>query len=180
MNVKTGIVSMSETPNADAYKIELTHHLLRGGGAEFYEGGVTGIRLVDALLAIEGVASVFIAHNFLTVLKKSTELWDELLPQIREEFMKCWEQTEWTKLFEFAIFPMAEHEEVSSWINSNILPATFQDGGGIFLENLSTEEIHVRVMGACTTCPYLPRTLEEGILKPAHQMNSKIRSIAVN
>lgn len=76
-------VTVTGTPNPNAAKFTVDRTLVEGRGKTFSDGGAArDDPLARRLLEIEGVASVFIVENFVTVTKKPDASWPDLVPKV--------------------------------------------------------------------------------------------------
>lgn len=71
-------VQPERTPNPNALKFTVGEQV--GGPATYSAGSDTDNPLAGALLAIEGVTSVFMTADFLTVTKAAVADWDDITP----------------------------------------------------------------------------------------------------
>ena len=72
-------VTIANTPNPNALKF--TVGVPVGGPSTFVAGTETDDPLAQGLLAIEGVASVFLTADFVTISKMPGADWDVLAPE---------------------------------------------------------------------------------------------------
>ena len=70
------------TPYPNALKINMDHQL--EVGMDYFESNNKNPDLVNKLVGVEGVTSVFIGPNFLTVLKKHEYDWKDIKTTIEE------------------------------------------------------------------------------------------------
>jgi hypothetical protein len=70
------------TPNPNALKINMDHQL--EVGMDYFESNNKNPDLVNKLVGVEGITSVFIGPNFLTVLKKHEYDWKDIKTTIEE------------------------------------------------------------------------------------------------
>ena len=77
-------ISVQGTPNPNAAKFTVDRRLVEGGGSKAYMEAEAAAedRLASALFQIEGVESLLIAEDFVTVTKSESVSWDELIPRI--------------------------------------------------------------------------------------------------
>lgn len=71
-------VQAAHTPNPNAMKF--TVGLPVGGPTTFTQAAATDDPLGSALLAIDGVASVFMTADFVTLTKEADAAWDAITP----------------------------------------------------------------------------------------------------
>ena len=70
------------TPNPNALKININHQL--EVGMDYFESNNKNPDLINKLIGVEGITSVFIGPNFLTVLKKHEYEWKDIKTTIEE------------------------------------------------------------------------------------------------
>ncbi len=70
------------TPNPNALKININHQL--EVGMDYFEANNKNPDLINKLIGVEGITSVFIGPNFLTVLKKHEYDWKDIKTTIEE------------------------------------------------------------------------------------------------
>ena len=78
-------VRFSPTPNPNAGKFTLDRKVLEGNASRsFYNADdAADHALAAALFEVEGVASVFMVDDFVTVTKTTDSAWESLIPQVR-------------------------------------------------------------------------------------------------
>ena len=79
-------ITVQGTPNPNAAKFTVDRRLVEGGGSRAYMDADAAAedRLASALFRIEGVESLLIAEDFVTVTKSESVPWEELIPKIEE------------------------------------------------------------------------------------------------
>ena len=70
------------TPNPNALKINKTHHL--EVGMDYFEQTNENPDIVNQILDVDGITSVFIGPDFLTVIKKHEYEWKDIKTTIEE------------------------------------------------------------------------------------------------
>ena len=77
-------VRFTPTPNPNAGKFTLDRQVLEGNASRsFYNADdAADHALAAALFEVEGVASVFMVDDFVTVTKSPEAPWDGLIPQL--------------------------------------------------------------------------------------------------
>src|SRR5689334_18607297 len=79
------MVYAESTPNPAAMKFVVNQYLLEEGSVEYLNPESAGnCPLAQELFKFDGVASVFITANFVTINKKKDYDWFELMPIFRE------------------------------------------------------------------------------------------------
>ncbi|MCS7086838.1 MAG: NifU N-terminal domain-containing protein, partial [Bacteroidia bacterium] len=135
----------------------------------------SGITLADDLLVLEGVERVYLAGNFITVVKDDAAKWEVLFPLVRDALRTALKQPppSHEHLRKHAIVMPHDERGMAEWMAAKILPATERDGGGIFFVGMESPHVVVlRAAGACKGCPHLPETVEKGVLAPLRMQKS--------
>ncbi len=83
MLVAQTTVRFQPTPNPNAGKFTLNQRVVEGRGSKsFYNAeDAADHPLASALFELEGVASIFMADDFITVTKTAEASWEQLIPQ---------------------------------------------------------------------------------------------------
>ena len=77
-------VTVQGTPNPNAAKFTVDRTLVEGAASKSYfdRDAAADDPLASALFAIDGVESLLIAEDFVTVTKAASASWDSLAPKI--------------------------------------------------------------------------------------------------
>lgn len=160
-----------KVPNPLAMKFEVEDLLLTPGAYTFATAEeAKRSPLAAKLFGFEYVQQVFIAKNFVTVTKKD-ELppWDTLLIDIRIIIKKHLEDGEALFLFDASQpEPLPEGEDyltekIRETLERQILPATWTDGGEMYLQSFEDGVVKLKLAGSCVGCPFAPRTIKHGV-----------------
>lgn len=82
-------VTVSGTPNPNAAKFTVDRTLVEGRGRTYASAqDARGDPLARSLFEIDGVASVFVVDNFVTVTKEADASWDDLAPRVTRAIQK--------------------------------------------------------------------------------------------
>lgn len=78
-------VQIQPTPNPNSLKFMVNRTVVESGSESYMDAeAAQNSPLASALFQLEGVASVFMLGNFITVNKKAEAAWDDLAPAISE------------------------------------------------------------------------------------------------
>jgi hypothetical protein len=77
-------VRVQRTPNPNAMKFSLSRPVVAGSASRTIGSAqaALGDPVAEPLFAIEGVQSIFMVADFVTVIKTSEAVWDDLVPRI--------------------------------------------------------------------------------------------------
>ena len=119
--------------------------------------------LAENIFGIDGVVSLMITPDCLSVTKAEEALWEDIKPQVLAEIM------DFLSTGEAPITEQAEnnHEElvrnIVGLIDARIRPAIKKDGGDIEFKGFENGIVYVELKGKCVGCPYSQRTLKDGV-----------------
>ena len=130
--------------------------------------------LAKSLFGFEFIKEVFFDFNFVSLIQRQGNNWDENVMDVRE-FIRSFIQDYNTIVFEDRIKSQIKtksnvefddiSKEIIKIIDENIKPAVASDGGNIMFESydVTTQKVNVILQGACSGCPSSTITLKSGI-----------------
>ena len=151
------VASVEQTPNPDARKFLLELSIPADAPRDYPTAtDADGDPLARALFEIAGVASVYIARDFVSVTRGDAE-WPDLELRIRAAIAAF----PFTRASEGAAVGSAHSEltgnalldRVNVVLDERIRPALAQDGGGLTVIGLDGHHLTIHYQGACGTCP---------------------------
>jgi Fe-S cluster biogenesis protein NfuA len=166
-------IQTEETPNPASLKFLPGRVVLPSGSANFTEASAAERSpLARQLFAIEGVAGVFLGHDFVTVSKAGEADWYSLKPSILGAIMDIYTRGEAVlEADDAAATPEStaseEDDEIVSQIkeliDTRVRPAVAQDGGDIIFHGFKEGIVYLHMQGSCAGCPSSTATLRSGI-----------------
>jgi Fe-S cluster biogenesis protein NfuA len=157
------------TPNPNSIKWVLGTPLLAGGGSAFFEAspGEAVSPLAEELFGVEGVVTVFLASNFVTVTKRDESEWLDLAEPVAAAIKGILGEggaalgPEWSP-------PDAGSEpavvtRIRRILDDEIRPAVARDGGDIVYAGFRDGIVELFMQGSCSGCPSSTQTLKFGI-----------------
>ena len=137
---------------------------------------------VDSFFNNWPVERVYLSGNFVTVVKDPEKEWFSFVREVREHIADSLRNN--VKPPALQDNYLVDHgedadSELTGWFNAQILKATAQDGGGIFVVSSQPGEITLKLSGACYKCPYAPMTIEQGIVSPMQERFGKLDKVKV-
>jgi Fe-S cluster biogenesis protein NfuA len=164
------IIFTEATPNPDALKFRPHMRLTDGASASFdrrdFEPSASP--LAAALFEIAGVARVFVAADFVTVVREPKgPPWDALRYEVMAA-MAGQLATDAPILVETEAPAVATDEiesEIRQVLGLHVNPAVARDGGDIAFDRFEpdTGVLWIRMQGACGGCPSARLTLKAGV-----------------
>ncbi|MFN7912358.1 MAG: NifU family protein [Bacteroidota bacterium] len=179
------IIYIEETPNPRSLKFVANKLLLvSGASAEYNQASETNdAPIAKELFQFPFIKSVFIASNFITIIKQDTVEWLDVRDELRV-FITTYLNSGnaiITKLpvkevpkdsgFKEKVVVNTNHTEPKNDIENKIIevleqyirPAVEQDGGQITFKELKEKTVVVQMRGSCSGCPSSTMTLKAGI-----------------
>jgi|ERR1017187_897200 Fe-S cluster biogenesis protein NfuA len=174
---KAVIVYIESTPNPASMKFVANGYIMKDGEVEYRnKEQAVNCPLALQLFDFDGVKSVFITNNFVTITKTEDLEWMEIQGMLREFIKGFIESGE--KVFignpidevkqseEQRIIAMNDPETVNKileMLDEYIRPAVEGDGGAINLKSFENGVVTVQLKGSCSGCPSSTLTLKAGI-----------------
>ncbi len=157
------------TPNPNSVKWVLGQPVAKGAGAvSFSEAPAASVSpLAARLFEIEGVASVLLGPDFVTVSKQAEFEWTDLAPPIVAG-IKAWASAGEDALGSEWEPPLRADESdivarIRRIIDEDVQPYVAMDGGEITFADYRDGVVEVYLRGACAGCPSSTITLKMGI-----------------
>jgi len=128
--------------------------------------------LAERLFAVDGVAAVFLGHDFVTVTKASGE-WQHLKPAILGAIMEHYQSG--APVVREDAAPLAAGDEffdekdaatvetIKDLLEARVRPAVAGDGGDITFVGFRDGVVYLSMKGACSGCPSSTATLKHGV-----------------
>ena len=161
-------VQTEVTPNPNSLKFLPGKNVSNSGSFEVTKKEDTDSELVRNLLSINGVISVFLGADFLSINKKEEIIWDDIkhivISLINDFYSTGKEFVIANELFEKK---KEDHNEIEkqiiSILETKISPAVAKDGGDIKFKEFKDGVVKVELQGSCSGCPSSTMTLKQGV-----------------
>lgn len=163
-------IQTESTPNPASLKFLPDQVVLANGSADFDSATTAAANspLATRLFHINGVARVFLGHDFITVTKTDAYEWVTLKPQILAAIME--HLTTGQSIVDGPAAPVLTPDvvdEISAQIiellDTRVRPAVAMDGGDIVFDRFEDGIVFLHLRGACSGCPSSTATLKSGI-----------------
>ncbi|XP_078470852.1 NFU1 iron-sulfur cluster scaffold homolog, mitochondrial isoform X2 [Lampetra fluviatilis] len=179
--VRSLFVQTQDTPNPNSIKFLPGRTILETGTMDFpSQREAHRSPLARQLFRVEGVKSVFLGPDFITITKVEEDSWKLLKPEVFAAIMDFLSSglpvvtmtTPAPQVGEGVAVAGGEDggedEEVVALIkellDSRIRPTVQEDGGDVEFRGFRDGVVSLRLQGACTSCPSSSLTLSSGIL----------------
>lgn len=174
-------VEILTTPNPDALMFCLEEHLVPRGSFEFSSPEQAGSSpLARALFAVDGVAGVLVAPTFVTITRAPGAPWPALTGAVQGVLVAFVEGGE-VAVDAAAVAAVGGEGEVERRIQDliaeSIQPSLEADGGAIEYVGFIDGQVHVRLQGACGTCPHATATLAYGVQRFLMQHVPEVKGV---
>ncbi len=160
-------IQTEPTPNPTALKFLPGRDVIGNGSADFPNvASAAGSPLATRLFAIDGVNSVFLGSDFVTIGKADTTTWTVLKPQVLAAIMDHFSSGEPVVVAGEAADAAQESPlvtQIRELLDTRVRPAVAQDGGDIVFRRFEDGIVYVHLQGSCSGCPSSTATLKHGI-----------------
>ena len=162
-------IQTEDTPNPATLKFIPGVDVLPGNTAEFDSvDAAKPSPLASRLLRIDGVQSVFLGGDFVSITKADNTEWFALKPSIlagiMEHFASGLPVMEAEKNTDSE--PSDDDEvvqQIKHLLDTRVRPAVAMDGGDITFHSFNDGIVTLQMRGACSGCPSSTATLKMGI-----------------
>jgi Fe-S cluster biogenesis protein NfuA len=163
-------IQTEETPNPATMKFLPGREVMGEGTLDIPQAsGASASPLAEVLFEIEGVKSVFLGRDFVTVTKSGDKDWPVLKPAILSSIMDHFTNNR-PIVTQTGVTPAAVAQDDSTIVKQirelievKVRPAVAQDGGDIVFENFENGIVYLTLKGSCSGCPSSTMTLKAGI-----------------
>ena len=155
------------TPNPNSLKFLPGKLVSNSGPYEITSKDEVNNELVRNLLSVNGVESIFLGKDFISVNKNDGINWDEIkhiVISLINEFYAGGKEFVIDKNLEEKNINLNELEEkIIKILDQKIRPAVARDGGDIKFMEFKDGVVKVQLQGSCSGCPSSTMTLKQGV-----------------
>lgn len=162
-------IQTEPTPNPATLKFLPGKDVMGTGTADFVtaEGAQRSSPLAARIFAVDGVASVFLGGDFITVGKNDAADWAVLKAQVLAAIMEHYASGDAT-VTDGGSAGTGEGDsdivkQIKELLDTRVRPAVAQDGGDIIFRAFEDGIVYLHMQGACSGCPSSTATLKHGI-----------------
>ena len=180
-------IQTEETPNPATLKFLPGRSVMESGTAEFKseEDATARSPLAAALFEVDGVTTVFLAGDFISVSKRDDKEWFLMKPAVLGAIMEHFVAGKPVLIDGVAAADEAEvapeDEEVVAQIkellDTRVRPAVAMDGGDIVFHGFEDGVVTLTMQGACAGCPSSTATLKMGIENMLRHYIPEVREV---
>ena len=177
-------IQTEPTPNPSTLKFLPGRDVMGRGTADFLtKEGSKQSPLATRLFGVDGVASVFLGGDFITVGKAGDMDWSVLKPQVLAAIMDHYNSGEPVILESASGEGSGEGDsdvvkQIKELLDTRVRPAVAQDGGDIIFRSFDDGIVYLHLQGSCSGCPSSTATLKHGIENLLRHFVPEVREIA--
>ena len=164
-------IQTEDTPNPATMKFLPSRAVVEAPVDIADESGASVSPLAETLFEIEGVKSVFLGKDFISVTRDDTVDWAALRPSVLVAIMDHFVEGR-PVLYKDQVAAGDDQAatddsdvvaQIKELLDLRIRPAVAQDGGDVAFERYEDGIVYLRLKGACAGCPSATNTLKFGI-----------------
>jgi Fe-S cluster biogenesis protein NfuA len=162
-------IQTEPTPNPATLKFLPGTVVMGQGTADFADSSrADRSPLATRLFAVDGVSSVFLGTDFITVAKTDASDWQVVKPQILAAIMEHFSSgqpviNEGAEDVASGVDDDGIVMQIKELLDTRVRPAVAQDGGDIIFRAFEDGIVYLHLQGACSGCPSSSATLKHGI-----------------
>ena len=161
-------IQTEKTPNPNSLKFIPGKKVLTKGNIEISEKNQIDNELVKNIFSIDGVESIFLSEDFLSVNKKEEINWENLIYIIKSYINDFYSSGKEITIDQYnkssAKYDLDDIEKkIIKILDTKIRPAVARDGGDIKFQEFSNGIVKVKLQGSCSGCPSSTMTLKQGV-----------------
>ena len=130
----------------------------------------TGSPLAKRLFLVDGVDSIFLGSDFISITKAENIDWQELKPLILSQVMQHYMSGDVIieEVKEEASIELSEEDkeiaiQIEDLLETRVRPSVASHGGDIVFHSYSEGIVELEMRGACSGCPSSMATLKMGV-----------------
>ena len=160
-------VQTEVTPNPNSLKFLPGKKVSNSGPYEITNKEDVKNELVRNILSVNGVESIFLGQDFISVNKNENIKWDEIkhiVISLINDFYADGKEFVIDENIEHKASELSEIEEkIVKILEQKIRPAVARDGGDIKFKEFKDGVVKVQLQGSCSGCPSSTMTLKQGV-----------------
>ena len=161
-------VQTQKTPNPNSLKFLPGKVISNAESMEFSNKDIVDNHLIKNILSINGVESVFLGSDFLSVNKNNNTDWEDIKHIVISLINKFFD--EGNELIIDKNFNKTNdtnykdiEKKIIHVLETKVKPAVANDGGDIKFLNYKDGIVKVKLQGSCSGCPSSTITLKQGV-----------------
>ena len=155
------------TPNPNSIKFLPGKIVSKSGSFEVTKKDETNNDLIKNLFSVNGVESIFLGKDFISVNKQVNVEWEEIkhiIISLINDFYSTGKEYVVEKNLNESSENLEEIElRIIKILDQKIRPAIARDGGNIKFKEFKDGIVKVQLQGSCSGCPSSTITLKQGV-----------------
>ncbi len=155
------------TPNPNSIKFLPGKIVSKSGSFEVTKKDETNNDLIKNLFLVNGVESIFLGKDFISVNKQGNVEWEEIkhiIISLINDFYSTGKEYVVEKNLNESSENLEEIElRIIKILDQKIRPAVARDGGDIKFKEFKDGVVKVQLQGSCSGCPSSTMTLKQGV-----------------
>ena len=155
------------TPNPNSLKFLPSKIVSNNGSLEINNKNETNNDLLKDLLSVDGVESIFLGKDFISINKYDDTPWDDIkhiIISLINDYYSTGKEFVINKSLNEENKNLSEIEEkIIKILDQKIRPAVAKDGGDIKFKEFKDGVVKVQLQGSCSGCPSSTMTLKQGV-----------------
>ena len=160
-------IQTEPTPNPNSLKFLPGKTVSNSGPYEITNKEDFQNELVRNILSVNGVESIFLGQDFISVNKNESINWDEIkhiVISLINDFYAGGKEFVIDENIKEEDFDLSEIElKIVKILEEKIRPAVARDGGDIKFKEFKDGVVKVQLQGSCSGCPSSLMTLKQGV-----------------
>ena len=160
-------VQIETTPNPNSLKFLPGKIVSNNGSFEINDKNESNNELIRNLLSVNGVESIFLGKDFVSVNKYEDIEWEELkhiIISLINDYYSDGKEFVIDKDLNENLENLKDIEKkIVQILNEKIRPAVAKDGGDIKFKEFKNGIVKVQLQGSCSGCPSSTMTLKQGV-----------------
>ena len=155
------------TPNPNSLKFLPSKIVSNNGSLEINNKNQTNNDLLKDLLSVDGVESIFLGKDFISINKYDEKSWDDIkhiVISLINDFYSNGNDCVIDKDLNENLSNLKDIEKkIIKILDQKIRPAVAKDGGDIKFKEFKNGVVSVKLQGSCSGCPSSTMTLKQGV-----------------
>ena len=177
-------IQIADTPNPESLKFIPDNTEIAGEKISEYkkpEAAKLESPLAEKIFEIQGIKSVFLGKDFVTITKKSNISWNNIKTDIISTLMDFINSGQ--DVFYKTDIDNTDEEDsdvvkqIKELIEMKVRPAVAMDGGDIIFHDFKDGVVFLSLRGACSGCPSSTITLKNGIENMLKHYIPEVKSV---
>ena len=161
-------VQTQKTPNPDSLKFLPGRKVSNSGSFEISKNDNLDNALVKNILSIDGVESIFLGYDFVSINKNKDIDWEDIKHIVISLINEFFDEGNQLIIHKNSMSPSKDNykdieKKIIYVLETKVKPAVANDGGDIKFLDYKDGIVKVKLQGSCSGCPSATITLKKGV-----------------